>query len=168
MSIRKWQIAGGLFTIILGVLLHFTYEWSGEKAWVGVFSAVSESTWEHLKLIFVPMLLFSFVEWFGYGKYEPGFLAIRAFSILIGMAAIVISFYTYTGILGQNFMVADIATFFIGVLAAYFWSGRMLEMGNFTSRSAALIGVMLIALLAIAFVAFTFSPPEFGMFVSPV
>ena len=40
------------FISILGVLLHFTYEWSDDNRIVGLFSAVNESTWEHLKLLF--------------------------------------------------------------------------------------------------------------------
>lgn len=41
-----------IFISVLGVLLHFTYEWAGDNAVVGLFSAVNESTWEHLKLLF--------------------------------------------------------------------------------------------------------------------
>ena len=33
-----------LFISILGVLLHFTYEWSDDNRIVGLFSAVNEST----------------------------------------------------------------------------------------------------------------------------
>lgn len=44
-----------IFISVLGVLLHFTYEWSGDNAVVGLFSAVNESTWEHLKLLFFPV-----------------------------------------------------------------------------------------------------------------
>ena len=35
-----------LATVILGTLLHFTYQWSGRNPVIGIFSAVSESTWE--------------------------------------------------------------------------------------------------------------------------
>ena len=41
-----------IFAMILGSLLHFTYEWSNENSFVGSFSAINESTWEHLKLLF--------------------------------------------------------------------------------------------------------------------
>ena len=51
-----------IFISILGVLLHFTYEWSGDNPAIGLFSAVNESTWEHLKLIFFPMLLLTMIE----------------------------------------------------------------------------------------------------------
>lgn len=33
-----------LFISVLGVLLHFTYEWSGDNPIVALFSAVNEST----------------------------------------------------------------------------------------------------------------------------
>ena len=51
-----------IFISVLGVLLHFTYEWSGDNAVVGLFSAVNESTWEHLKLLFFPFLLLTIDE----------------------------------------------------------------------------------------------------------
>ena len=53
-----------LFISVLGVLLHFTYEWSGDNPIVALFSAVNESTWEHLKLLFFPMLLLTIIELF--------------------------------------------------------------------------------------------------------
>lgn len=51
-----------IFISVLGVLLHFTYEWSGDNVVVGLFSAVNESTWEHLKLLFFPFLLLTILE----------------------------------------------------------------------------------------------------------
>ena len=54
-----WELAGFLFTGALGVLLHFLYEWSGGNTLAAAFSAVNESTWEHMKLLFFPMYDFS-------------------------------------------------------------------------------------------------------------
>ena len=51
-----------IFISVLGVLLHFTYEWFGDNAVVGLFSAVNESTWEHLKLLFFPIMLLTILE----------------------------------------------------------------------------------------------------------
>ena len=53
-----YTIAGIVFTSILGTLAHFIYEWSNENFLVGLFTPVSESTWEHMKLLFFPMLLY--------------------------------------------------------------------------------------------------------------
>jgi len=84
-----------------------------------VLGAVNESTWEHLKLVFWPIVLFAVVEWFAYGRNTPGFWPAKALSVLIAMATIVVLFYTYTGILGYNLMAVDIATFVIGTILAY-------------------------------------------------
>ncbi len=49
----KYQIFSIIFTFIFGTLLHFTYEWSNQNLVVSLFSAINESTWEHLKLLYV-------------------------------------------------------------------------------------------------------------------
>ena len=56
-SIKNFQIFSTIFVMILGTLLHFTYEWFGENLFIASFSAVNESTWKHLKLLFFPMLI---------------------------------------------------------------------------------------------------------------
>lgn len=42
-------IAEFIFIAIVGTLLHFVYDWSGQNPAVGIIAPVSESTWEHLK-----------------------------------------------------------------------------------------------------------------------
>ena len=54
-SILIFEIISSIFIMILGTLLHFTFKWSNNNVLVGTFSAINESTWEHLKLIFFPI-----------------------------------------------------------------------------------------------------------------
>ena len=68
MKIKTWQIITAIISVILGILLHFTYEWSGENIIVGLFSAVNESTWEHLKLVFYSMVVIARIGYFIIGK----------------------------------------------------------------------------------------------------
>jgi ABC-type Fe3+-siderophore transport system permease subunit len=63
-KILKYQIFSAIFAIILGAILHFTYEWSGNNAFVATFSSINESTWEHLKLAFFPMLITAIIRIF--------------------------------------------------------------------------------------------------------
>ena len=58
----KFQVLSFFLDAILGVFLHFTYEISNNNPIVGIFSAINESTWEHLKLIFFPMLFSTFIR----------------------------------------------------------------------------------------------------------
>lgn len=94
-----------IFISVLGVLLHFTYEWSGDNAVVGLFSAVNESTWEHLKLLFFPFLLLTILEVCSAGNMLPEqFLPARVLGILAGMGGIVVGFYTLRVCLAETTM----------------------------------------------------------------
>lgn len=164
MKLRKWEIAYLLFAAVTGSLLHFLFEWSGGNSVLALVSPVNESTWEHLKLLFFPTLLFSAVEFFAVRKESPGFLIARFFALLAGMGTIVAVFYTYSGILGTNFLAADILTFLAGVVVTSCctrrWTYRMPKMNG-----AAWAGLLL---LCLAFFSFAFWPPQIGMFLDPV
>lgn len=167
-QIRKWEIASFLFVAAVGTLLHFTYAWSGENVVAGIFSAVSESTWEHLKLLFMPALLFSVVETFMLGKYSNCVLGIKAEAVLLGMALIVISYYTYSGVLGRNIMWVDIALFYIGDLAMTLYSYMRLKKAFFQKQTCGwLWGIVIWIGIFVLFAVFTYTPPELGIFAKP-
>ena len=157
-----------IFISILGVLLHFTYEWSGDNLAVGLFSAVNESTWEHLKLIFFPMLLLTLIEFLlAHIKEKPlpgNYLPARTIGILSGMVFIVVIFYTLNGILGRNYEFLNIALYFAGVVYALRTENRL------ESRQMCIndyVAMTILAILAVAFFAFTNYPPELGIFADP-
>ena len=164
----QWEIAGLIFTILFGTAVHFIYAWSGKRKIVGALTAVNESVWEHLKLIFTPMLFFAVAEYYFIGKQIPNYLSAKFLSILFGMACIVILFYTYSGIVGSNFLWVDILTFFIAATLAhafFLWAvqnklfyGAALQVGA---------GISLILLTA-CFILFTYHPPHIGLFKDPV
>ncbi|MFR5068720.1 MAG: DUF6512 family protein [Eubacteriales bacterium] len=58
-----WEITGFLVVCALSGVFHFIYDWSGKQTWIGFFCPVNESTWEHLKLLFFPVLIFSAIEY---------------------------------------------------------------------------------------------------------
>lgn len=165
---KQIQIVGTLFTLILGTLLHFTYAWSGENKIISIFSATNESTWEHLKLLVMPIILFGIIEYFTYGRHVQNFIPVKVISILLGMLAIVVSFYTYVGVVGQHFLWADIGTFVIGVIVAYWFSSHFLSTEYFSSDFFINLGWIGLIIIFLAFVIFTFYPPHIGLFLDPV
>lgn len=167
MKLKKMHIIGAVFAIIAGVLLHFTYSWSGENAVVGAFSAVNESTWEHLKLIFFPVLLFMLAEYFIYGDKVSGFFTSKLVAVLSGMITIVVLFYTYSGVIGSNNMFVDIAIFVIGVIVNYLLSYKLISEERFTSKTCNILSLAAIVIIAILFVLWTFDPLSLGIFADP-
>lgn len=159
---------GFLFTAIFGSINHFIYKLSGRNPIIGAFVSVNESTWEHMKLLFFPYLIYTTAEWLIYGRKIDGFFFSRITGILIGLFMIPAIFYVYTGILGRNFAVVDILIFFAADAAAFYTSSRRIihriDHGTAKTISAVVIAVC----LAVLFIGFTFFPPDSPLFRSPV
>ncbi len=163
-KIKKWHIWGFFCISLLGTLLHFTYDMSNQSQFVGYFSAVNESVWEHLKLVFFPFMLWTLIEYFVYGKTEADFFAAKATAVLCAMAFIVVFFYTYTGILGFNLAVFDILSFFAAVLLGQITSYKLLNAELRGDYSDNVKGFLSFVLLSVCFIVWTYMPPELGIF----
>lgn len=53
---------------MLGTFLHFLFDLRGQSVIAALFLAVNESIWEHMKLMYYPMLLFAWLEGHFWGK----------------------------------------------------------------------------------------------------
>ncbi len=162
-----YEITGIIFIIVLGSTLHFTFEWSGGQAAVGVFSAVNESVWEHLKLGFWPALAFALIEFKYLKKLTNNFVLAKTVGIYLIPVVIMAIFYSYTAILGESILAIDILSFVIAVIA-----GQLVSYGLLTWKTLPYnldkIALIALILLGLAFVLFTFYPPQLPMFQDPL
>ena len=165
-SVPAWQMGGFIFTGILGTFLHFLFDLAGGCLWAGLFSAVNESIWEHMKLLFYPMALFALLEFLFWGKETPGFWKVKLMGILVGLVLIPVIYYTYTGILGVSADWFNIAIFFLASGAAYFLETRRFQRG-LTSPAGNKLSAFAIVALALVFTVLTFFPPEIPLFRDP-
>lgn len=163
-SVLKFTIFSCIFVMVLGTLLHFTYEWSGNNQFIASFSAITESTWEHLKLLFFPMLLTTIIGFFFIKKFCPNYWCARFFGILTAILFTIVFFYTYTGIIGTNFSFIDISIFFVAVVLGEFVSYTIL-ISDFGCNNC--VAITLLGLLLVCFVTFTYFTPEIGLFEDP-
>lgn len=163
-----WEAAGFLWTAAAGTLLHFTYDWSGGSLVAAAFSAVNESTWEHMKLLFVPLFLFTVVQVVVLGRTYPNLLAVRAVTTLSGLALIPVLFYTYQGVLGFQITRVNIAIFYLSALVAFVLDFRLLRRGRFSAPWQQLLGLTVLWALAFAFVWCTYRPPQLGLWQDPL
>ena len=163
MKYVKYYLAAGLiFTSVLGTLSHFFYDWSGQNAFIALFSPVSESTWEHMKLIFFPMLLFSLFGSTRLKEAAPSLTGALILGNLLGTLSIPILFYTYTGITGQNFFIADLAVFFTAVLTAWGAAWKLRDSAK-VFRCRILLRSLAV-LMCLLFFIFTFRVPGLPLF----
>jgi hypothetical protein len=155
-------IAGTLFIIFLGTALHFTFEFSGRNSLVGAFSAVNESVWEHLKLPFWPSLLWMLIEMYPLRKAVSNFFTAKAIGMIVMIVIIPTVFYAYTAF-SEEILALDIATFMIAVIVGQVISYKLFKKGQ-PSKRTEIIAIIVIASLAIIFVAFTFYPLHLSIF----
>ena len=166
MRIGLWQLCGFAVVSLGGTLLHFLYDWLGKSAWIAPFSGVNESTWEHMKLLFWPMLAFAILQSFFFGDVES-FWCVKLCSTLLGLVLIPVLFYTYNGVVGKSPDWLNIAIFFISAAIAYIYETRLFSSDKVPCKSS---GTALLAfcLLAAAFVVFSFRAPRLGIFKDPL
>ena len=165
-KLLKFQIFSVIFTWILGTILHFTYDWSNQNTIVGVFSATNESTWEHLKLLFFPMLITTIIGYFYLKPKEEykNFLCAKTIGILSALAFVVVFFYTYTGIIGTNFAILDIGSFFVGVFFGEYMAYKLTNKINECKNGLA---IFILMIFFICFIVFTYNAPQIGLFRDP-
>lgn len=164
-KLLTYCIIGFVFVSIIGTLFHFVYEWSGNNFIVGLFTPINESVWEHIKLLFFPMLIYSLYMNKQLKTEYPCVNSGLSLGILIGSFLIPIIFYTYTGILGFDISAIDIAIFFICVIVAFFVAYRF-TLSCSVQKYTKLLNITLFIMILL-FLLFTYSPPNIGLFVSP-
>ena len=164
-DLKRYTILGIVFTAILGTLSHFVYDWTGNNFIVGLFFPVNESTWEHIKLLFFPMLLYSIYMSKKLSKEYPCINSALLSGILIGAFSIPVIFYTYSGILGYNIAWLDIAIFFICVIIAFITVYKL----ALSCKAEKFEGILifLVCITALLFIIFTIYPPDIGIFKNP-
>lgn len=166
-SLKFWQTAGFVFTSIAGTLLHFAYDWTNKNIIAGLFSAINESIWEHMKLLFFPMLVFALIESRYIGKEYENFWCIKLAGIISGLIIIPVLYYTYTGIFGVNADWFNIAIFFIATAFSYIIETLLfIKQPNFCLSQKTSSVILL--LLVILFIFLTFNPPEIPLFQDPL
>ena len=165
-SIGLWQLLGFGVTSLGGTLLHFLYDWLGKAAWIAPFSGVNESTWEHMKLLFWPMLIFAVVQRFFFRERED-FWCVKLKGILLGLALIPVIFYTYNGVIGKSPDWLNISIFFVCAAISYLYETRQFNNGTTACKNPKLAAGLL-CVIAVLFVLFTFRTPEIGIFKDPL
>lgn len=158
-------MGGILFVLITGSLAHFLYGWSRNNLIIGLFSPVSESIWEHMKLIFFPMAVYSCFMFFSCRNTYPCIASSLCLGNLTGTLLIPVFFYAYSTILGRDVFILDIITFFLSTLIAFYivykYTLPRLQ------RKYAIIIYGLTAVMLLCFLLFTYQPPSLPIFANP-
>lgn len=165
-SVTLWQFFGFAVVSLLGTLLHFLYDWTGENIFAAPFSGVNESTWEHMKLLYWPLLLFAVVQSFFF-RDTKSFWCIKLLGTVIGLLTIPVLFYTLNGAFGKTPDYINITIFFVSAALAFFIEALMLNSQKINCPFPRFALFLLLTIGAL-FVIFTFYTPEIPLFKDPI
>ncbi len=162
-SLRKSEIIGCLFVWIVGTLFHFVYDWTNQNQFIGLFTPINESVWEHLKLLFFPYVFYMISQYFHIGKQYSSYFTAKLLGILCGMIFVVVVFYLSLAIVGKPITWIDVTLFFVGGLISYIVSYQYMIRKE-TSDVVEVLSFITILIIMLLFWGFTFNPPDFSIF----
>lgn len=141
--------------LALGVLLHFLYQWIPIPL-TALISPVRESLWEHLKILYFPLLLSGF---FLNGKRG---LTPWLCSLLIVCGLTLFSGWLYNVVLQGQVGFVNIILYFILMLIGFRLPRVLWPLSEWPGVGAAC--AILAVLLAALMIVFTFAPPDHILF----
>lgn len=171
-SLKRLSVIGVFFVLLAGTLAHFLYDLSGENAFVGLFVPVNESVWEHMKLLFFPMLLYALFMISRLKAEIPRLPSALWAGDLAGTFSIPFLYYVYTSICGRDVFLLDLATFLFSVLMAFLIVCKLASSCKAKTLKAlsGSFGIVLgcaVCILFLCFLWFTYHPPRAEIFRDP-
>ncbi|SCJ90694.1 Uncharacterised protein [uncultured Eubacterium sp.] len=158
------KIYGMLFTVIIGILLHFTYVWSDRSPFIAVVAPVDGSVFQQLKLLYTPYMLWALIEYEHYGQFTKNFIPVKAVTLFAGMMVLILLLYLSAKVLRRNVPWIDLTVFMLSTLAVFYTDYHLTESGLSVMPAATLSGSLLLFLIAMAMSVFTFYPPDHPLF----
>ena len=148
---KRLFVFGG--ALALGVLLHFLYGWA-ESPLTAPFSPVRESLWEHVKIVFWPLLLAGTILSGGEKRVRASWRLSAVITSMLMLAAA----YVYHILLGGDWLVFDLALYAVSIGGGFLLPRLLWPVtGSAGVRGGAAV---LWALLAALLVWWSFRAPE--------
>ena len=161
------------FIFSIGCLLHFIYNWSAHITIIGLFAPVNESTWEQLKMVFWPTLIWwsgGYLKNVHTNKIQPcPWFFSCAISILLGCLLTGAFYQMFTAIIGHDFFIINLLFMLVAIVLAqlsalYFYQ----TMKPKYSIVCFLFDFIFLFFIIIVFLYFTLDPPHLSLFVDPI
>lgn len=159
-----WLSVVIIFT--LGTLAHFLYDLSHENKILGLFTAVNESTWEHIKIAITPTLIWSLIDGYFYGE-NPNYFTAKLTSLAILAFFIPFVFYSYTRFSKKPLLPVDILTFLIAIVLAQLTFFAIINLPDFPFISSYLSAIGTFIFFG-AYMTLTLMPLKETIFKDPI
>lgn len=151
---------------IVGTFSHFLYDISNHNKVIGLFSAVNESTWEHVKIALTPTLLWGLIDGLIYGN-NPNYFLAKFISLLIIIILMPVLYYGHKAIIKKEIFILDIISFYVVIITSQYLFYVLLRI-NAIPYIIEYISCIGIFLLFGGYMIHTLMPAKSFMFKDPI
>lgn len=166
MSIEILLLILFIVSTLLGSFLHFTHVIIKKGFILHVVSAVNESTWEHMKLAYMPIFIISLILHFVFLNDYQNILEGGFYSAIISILLIPLIYYPLKRILKKEILWVSISLYVFSMLAGF--SVFYLVLNSDFAFLGEWLSLLLLIVVFLGFGIFTFYPPKIFLFRDPV
>ncbi len=158
----RLEVAGPVIVFIIASLLHFIYGLNPNLL-TSLFGAVNESVWEHIKIFSIAYLFYSFIELLTAKPLFKRFVAAKTAGVIIQGIFIPLAYYAYTLIVKKPLFIVDLLIGFLAAVVGFLVSYKLYNSGREIEKYF-LTSLMLLFLILMSLLCFTYFPPEAELF----
>ncbi|MDY0097211.1 MAG: DUF6512 family protein [Candidatus Dojkabacteria bacterium] len=165
MNLEIVLIISFVFISLFGTLLHFTHGWFKNGILLHIFSAINESTWEHMKLLVAPTVFIGIFQYIVLGSDYPNIFNSIFILLFVQICSIPLLYEPLRVLVDRVHFIITIMIFYLSISLGIFIEYIFLIKGYilFDER----ISLIFILLLTFLFGIFTYYPPRVSLFKDP-
>ena len=155
---------GFIFVSAFGTINHFMYDILGRNKYAAYFFAVNGSTWEHMKLVVFPSVVWLLISLFV--SDNPNILIGNFAGLIVMLILIPFLFYFLRLIFGKTSSIVNILIFYISVFVGFLVNKYYLGL-TYVGKGASLVSIIGYIIVVILFMIFSRNPGKSFLFDEP-
>lgn len=161
MNLKKSKFIGAFIIFIMCFPFHFIYKWWPNTIFKILFP-INESIWEHMKLLFVPFLIYTLIEYYFISKKQNN-ICLQLFLVpVIGIITYLSIYLPIYNIIGEN-MLISISLLLIVILFEQFISYKLAIKEEIKYQK--IIGIVGLFITFFTFIYLTYNPLNYYIFI---
>ena len=161
-TLLRLEIAGPVIVFIIASFLHFIYGLS-PNVLTSLFGAVNESIWEHIKIFTIAYLFYGFIELFWAKPQFKRFVVSKTAGVIIQGVFIPLAFYSFSFFVKKPVLIVDLLIGLIASVLGFLVSFKLYSSSREIEKYY-LTSLMLLFLIMLSILCFTYFPPEAELF----
>lgn len=163
--------ASSLAIFAICVIFHYIYKWSGYNEIIGAIAPINESIFQHIKMTFIPTILFYLITYFIFRKKyiinKDKWAIYPLITFIITGIIITIIYYTLKYGFNISAMIIDILSLFIGLVLSSIINIK-LEISNTNFKIPYYISIITLVIVFGILLYFNYYPLEVNFFYDKI